>query len=331
MGQLVSRGGDSLSTGHTCAATTTLATPGQGDVYANGVLIARITDSTVAHPFPPDPPCAPHVATVGAGSPTVFVHGLKATFITAAADAGAMTGGATNVYVATSATAIAADLGVEIWQPNVGTPAEVEAFSQSVYEGMQTNKADLGEEGGKENEIGEYGDGGINSARFTNTSPTNNIQGVQNTESADGLGSDSSFEPGSGTGLVFLAHTDPRVSPTVIAYAEALSAAVGYPLTITSAYRSPAYNKKVGGAKGSVHQQGLALDIVQTGLTTTQRQNFITAAYNAGFRGIGVYNTFTHIDISTKRAWGARNGSRTSLPDYPWAQAVLGPLGYAIQ
>ena len=37
----VSRKGDSLTTGHICATTTTLTTPGQSTVFANKILIAR--------------------------------------------------------------------------------------------------------------------------------------------------------------------------------------------------------------------------------------------------------------------------------------------------
>ena len=325
--QPVSRQGDSLTTGHICAATTTLDTPGQGNVYANGALIARVTDPTVPHPFPPNPPCAPHVATVGAGSPTVFVHGKKATFITAAADAGAMTSGASNVFVATAKSAVTAKLGVAIFTPNVGTPAEIEAFSQEAYAGIEVEEAALGVDVANSNDLGEYGDGGIATSRFSNTSPTNQIAGVQNTEVADGGTSPSTFEPGSGTALNFLPHTDSRVDPRVIDYAQATAAALGLTLDITSAYRSPEYNAKVGGARNSMHVQGLALDIVQTGWTDAQRQNFIQQAYNAGFRGFGIYNTFTHIDIGATRAWGS-GGSRRDLPKYPWAQTTLGALGY---
>ena len=94
----VSRKGDSLSTGHICTGTTTLNTPGQGTVYANGILIARVGDPTVSHPFPPAPPCAPHVANVNAGSPTVFVVGKATARIGDSADAGAMTGGSSTVF-----------------------------------------------------------------------------------------------------------------------------------------------------------------------------------------------------------------------------------------
>ena len=74
----VSRKGDELTTGHICATTTTLDTPKQRTVFANKKLIARITDKTIAHPFPPSPawelpklmdmpappppPCSPSVA-----------------------------------------------------------------------------------------------------------------------------------------------------------------------------------------------------------------------------------------------------------------------------
>jgi uncharacterized Zn-binding protein involved in type VI secretion len=94
----VSRKGDSLSTGHICASTTTLDTPGQSTVFANKILVARETDPTVSHPFPPNPPCAPHVANVNVGSATVFAVGLAIARIGDSTDAGAMTTGSGDVF-----------------------------------------------------------------------------------------------------------------------------------------------------------------------------------------------------------------------------------------
>ena len=94
----VSRKGDSLSTGHLCVGTTTLDTPEQSTVRANSILIARIGDPTVPHPFPPVPACANHVATVNAGSSTVRVVGIAVARIGDSADAGAMTSGSSNVF-----------------------------------------------------------------------------------------------------------------------------------------------------------------------------------------------------------------------------------------
>ena len=95
----VSRKGDSLTTGHACVATTTLATPGQSTVFANSILIARITDPTVVHLFPPNvPPCGNHFSTVKQGSETVFVHGLKCARVTDSAAAGELTTGSDTVF-----------------------------------------------------------------------------------------------------------------------------------------------------------------------------------------------------------------------------------------
>ena len=92
------RKGDSLSTGHICSSTTTLDTPAQSSVFNDNKLMARKTDKTVPHPFPPNPPCANHTAQVNVGSDTVFVEGLPLARVTDSADAGEMTSGSSNVF-----------------------------------------------------------------------------------------------------------------------------------------------------------------------------------------------------------------------------------------
>jgi len=335
MGQKkVSRETDGLTTGHICAATTTLDTPGQGNVFCEGLLVARKGDSTVPHAFPPAPPCAPHVASVNIGSPTVFCHGEKVTFISASADAGGMTGGNGTVWVATNAQAIAKALGVEVFAPlfpefpDLDPVVAAETYAAEAVEGRETEEA-AGEDPDTF-ELGEYGDGGLGStARFDNTSPTNQVSGVQNTPAAETGESDSPNPDASGTpGLNFLPHTDPRIKPELRDILQSVASTLGVTLNITSAYRTPAYNESVGGASNSQHVQGNACDISQNGWSTSDRANLIQVAAAAGIQGFGIYNSFTHVDIGGKRAWG-NSGSRTSLPRYPWAQAVLGPLGYA--
>ena len=95
----VVRVGDSLSTGHGCTGTTTIASSNQGvnNVYANDILIDVVGAPTVSHPFPPDPPCAPHVSQLNAGSATVWINGIKVGRIGDSADAGAMTTGSPDV------------------------------------------------------------------------------------------------------------------------------------------------------------------------------------------------------------------------------------------
>jgi len=90
---------DSLSTGHICASTTTIASPNtDGTVHAEGLDVIVVGAPTVAHPNPPSPPCPNHVANLNAGSPTVFVNGIAVGRITDSADAGAMTSGASTVF-----------------------------------------------------------------------------------------------------------------------------------------------------------------------------------------------------------------------------------------
>ena len=89
---------DTLSTGHGCVGTTTLASANQGSVFVNGILAAVVGAPTVAHPVPPDPPCAPHVANLNAGSPNVFIEGIPVGRIGDSADAGSMISGSPNVF-----------------------------------------------------------------------------------------------------------------------------------------------------------------------------------------------------------------------------------------
>ena len=69
------------------------------------------------------------------------------------------------------------------------------------------------------------------------------------------------------------------------------------PIIITSAYRSPEYNRKIGGSPTSQHLYGRAVDIKVPGILPMDVGN---AAAEIGFKGIGVYNTFTHVDIRKK-------------------------------
>lgn len=63
---------------------------------------------------------------------------------------------------------------------------------------------------------------------------------------------------------------------------------------ITSAYRTEAYNKKVGGIATSFHLSGKAADIQVPGLTPYE---VAIIADRIGFLGVGVYPTFTHVDV----------------------------------
>ena len=77
----------------------------------------------------------------------------------------------------------------------------------------------------------------------------------------------------------------------------------GKAVTITSAYRTPTHNKKVGGTLYSQHLYGRACDIkVKDTKPKTVAAYAETLLKNKG--GIGIYSTFTHIDVrTTKSRW----------------------------
>nr|DAE06041.1 MAG TPA: peptidase [Siphoviridae sp. ctsxw88] len=73
------------------------------------------------------------------------------------------------------------------------------------------------------------------------------------------------------------------------------------PVIINSAYRNPTYNKKVGGVSNSQHTKGTAADIVINGIspkTVAQYAEYLMP--NNG--GIGLYNSFTHVDTRANRS-----------------------------
>lgn len=74
---------------------------------------------------------------------------------------------------------------------------------------------------------------------------------------------------------------------------------IGRPITITSGYRSPEHNKKVGGAKASKHVLGMAADFKVEGLTpaTVIKDIEVLIMTNQMLEGgIGKYPTWTHYD-----------------------------------
>ena len=74
-------------------------------------------------------------------------------------------------------------------------------------------------------------------------------------------------------------------------------------VTITSAYRTPTHNKKVGGETYSQHLYGRAADIKVKGVAPKKVAAYAeTLLKNKG--GIGIYKSFVHIDTrATKARW----------------------------
>lgn len=82
------------------------------------------------------------------------------------------------------------------------------------------------------------------------------------------------------------------------------------PIKINSGYRTKSYNKKIGGATNSMHVQAKAADIVVTDITPTNLYKRIEKLIEEGkvnFKGVGVYDTFVHVDVRDMRSrWDER-------------------------
>ena len=105
---------------------------------------------------------------------------------------------------------------------------------------------------------------------------------------------------------------------------QALRDRLGKPLIIRSAYRSPEYNRAVGGAIRSKHMDGTAFDIV---MANHDPVTFEAAAREVGFLGFGFYprSGFMHIDLGPARSWGEKFPVRELpfAPEAPTAREVL--------
>ena len=93
------------------------------------------------------------------------------------------------------------------------------------------------------------------------------------------------------------------VSPTLVRVLESIRKHFNKPVHINSAYRNPAYNAMIGGAKNSMHMYGMAADIHIDGVTPKQIADFAeTLMPDSG--GIGIYDNFCHIDVRyVKSRW----------------------------
>jgi len=84
---------------------------------------------------------------------------------------------------------------------------------------------------------------------------------------------------------------------------EAIRALWDMEITVTSGYRSAAWNTTVGGVQGSYHRKGLALDLKPPeGISVEAfHAGILDIAHEAGIRGVGFADEnkggFVHVDL----------------------------------
>ena len=101
-----------------------------------------------------------------------------------------------------------------------------------------------------------------------------------------------------------------RIDDVLVAQLQAIRNRFGVSVNITSGYRCAAHNKAVGGDPQSSHMQGMAADIVVTGVTPRRVAEF---AESMGVARIGLYDSFVHIGSGdVKRLWLGPSGENVS-------------------
>lgn len=122
------------------------------------------------------------------------------------------------------------------------------------------------------------------------------------------------FDAPAGTGRNYL-------EPRLIAFLDFLQDQLGPEahITIVSGYRSPSYNRSIRGqgalaAKASLHQYGMAADLIMADVPSRRIWRFIK---KLGFGGSGYYHgKSVHVDVGPARTWDEKtSGVGTGLSD----------------
>ena len=82
--------------------------------------------------------------------------------------------------------------------------------------------------------------------------------------------------------------------------------AIGKPIRIISGYRSPKYNRRIGGARKSQHMKAKAADMVIKGMKPVEVHRIVVGLIKEGKikkGGVGLYKYFVHYDV---RGFNAR-------------------------
>lgn len=112
-----------------------------------------------------------------------------------------------------------------------------------------------------------------------------------------------------GSGMVLLTEQ----AMDALDHLERLRERMGHPLIVNSGYRSPAHNRRVGGAARSRHLDGVAFDI---SMANVDPHRFESEARALGFNGIGLY--------PPQKPTGARNFIHIDTRATPWRGAGWG-------
>lgn len=96
------------------------------------------------------------------------------------------------------------------------------------------------------------------------------------------------------------------VNPLLVRYLQGLRDCLSVPLFINSGFRCVKHNRAVGGTPNSQHVYGVAADVATPQGLTAEQFAAIAESLHV-FDGIGLYDTFVHLDVrGSKAKWDYR-------------------------
>ena len=116
-----------------------------------------------------------------------------------------------------------------------------------------------------------------------------------------------------------------QIDDQLVEYLQKIREHFNKPVKISSGYRCKTHNARVGGASKSNHMYGQAADTIVTGVAPIEVARY---AESIGVLGIGVYNTFVHIDTrKTKYFW--YDGGASNVATFAEKKVIQKKSGYA--
>jgi uncharacterized protein YcbK (DUF882 family) len=102
------------------------------------------------------------------------------------------------------------------------------------------------------------------------------------------------------------------LKPSLVRVLKSVERHYGEHVVITSGYRSPAHNRRVHGARNSLHMYCAATDIKVPGISKWELAKFLRAMPGRGGVGTYCHTNAVHVDVGPERDWNWRCRRRRS-------------------